>query len=411
MREVELHRGGQRLTVALDPGTTTQRLDPGPLAEARGPLTLRITATDDATTVDRRYGETTLLPVGIAELSGPGLDAQGLPTRLDGGCRSDLLEVDGTPVALRVRGDRAAALAGEPLDVVRCGAGSGDPLALARGEHLVTSAPGSTTGLDVDRVVLTNEAARARLAEAPPETPSVEVSGGRTDQTVTVGPCPDGCWLDQGIGWNPGWEARVDGESLGAPVPISGGTNGWFLPPSDTTTTVTLRWGPQRWTWAGLGLSLVAIVACVVLAVADRRRSPGGPAARDAVPSLAWPAVRDAGRHHVVWAVASAATAVLVAPSWAVLALALSLPPVLWRRSRLVGVIGLVGLAGVVGAVVVRQAHFQNLAGFGWVTTVAAAHRPALTMVLLIVASTLPGPGRSPASLPGSAPEPGGHPG
>lgn len=409
-----LSRGGQELTVDVDPpGVFPTLVNPGPLATAEGPLTITIAATDGATTVDRRYGEVIALPSGLAEVSGRGLAAEALPDRLDTGCRTDLLAVDGAPVALRATGTTADAVAGVALDTRRCGPGAEARLDLDAGDHRVESTAGAATGVDVDRVVLTNEAAESALAAPAPAVPDVQVSGGRAHQTVTVGPCPDGCWLDQGVGWNAGWEATVDGTSLGEPTQINGGMNGWFLPASDSPTTVELRWTPQRWTWLALGLSLAAVLACVALVVVDRRRRPDDVAA-DADPSdrphLAPPWARDERRHHVVWITASLAAVVLVAPVWGLAVLVVSLPLVLVRRSALAGVVGLAGLGLVTAAVVLRQALHDNLAGFGWVQTVAAAHRPTLAMVLLVVAATLPVGTRRAATLPGSTTDAGDEP-
>ena len=405
--QLQLSRGDQQLTVDVAPGPVPTTVDPGPLATATGPLTVTITATDGATTVDRRYGEVVALPSGLAEVDGRGLTAETLPDRLDTGCRSDLLSVDDEPVGLRLTGSTADAVAGIALDARRCGPGADERLDLDAGDHLVESTAGAATGIDVDRVVLTNEAAEAAVAAPPAEVPAVEVSGGRAHQRVTVGPCPEGCWLDQGVGWNPGWQATVDGHSLGEPVPINGGMNGWFLPAADSTTTVELRWTPQRWTWLALGLSLAAVLACIVLVVVDRRRR-GGRARSDPAdgPHLATPWAREDRRHHAVWVTATLAATVLVAPIWGLAVLLVSLPLVLVRRSAVAGVVGLCGLALVTAVVVARQALHDNLAGFGWVQTVAAAHRPTLAMLVLVVAAALPGGTRRPASLPRSTPAP-----
>ncbi len=396
----DVARGDRRVAVQVDPDEAVQTVDLAALAGASGPLTLTITATDGATTVDRRYGEVTLLPAGIAEVAGRGLAGEPLPDSLDSGCRADLLEVDGEAVPLRFSGSTAAALAGDTLTVERCGDHADRPLDLDGGRHRVVAAAGADTGLDLDRLVLTNAAAEEVLASTAPAPPEVTVHGGRDHQTVTVGPCPDGCWLDQGVGWNPGWSATVDGRSLGDPEAISGGMNGWFLDPSPTATTVDLRWRPQRWTWVGLALSMVAVLACIALAVLDRRRrTDAHPVSGATVLAAPWRV--DDRRHHVVWVAAGVAAALLVAPVWGVVAVAVSLPLVLARRSTLAGLAGLAGLGLVTAAIVVRQAIQHNPAGFGWVDTVSAAHRPTLAMLALVVAAT----------LPRSAPEPGGEAG
>src|SRR5690606_32476953 len=148
---LELARGAQRIAVDLPAGAGNGPVvvDPGPLADATGPLTVTIVGSDGATTVDRRYGEVVALPSGLAEVSGRGLSAAPLPDRLDTGCRQDLLDVDENPVGLRVSGPTTDVLAGAALTTRRCGRGADERLDLRAGEHLVESAPGSSTGADI----------------------------------------------------------------------------------------------------------------------------------------------------------------------------------------------------------------------------------------------------------------------
>ena len=54
------------------------------------------------------------MPVAIAELGAAGVRAPARPTTLPATCRSDLFTVDGAPVAVKVVGTTAAALAGDP---------------------------------------------------------------------------------------------------------------------------------------------------------------------------------------------------------------------------------------------------------------------------------------------------------
>ena len=62
----------------------------------------------------------------------------------------------------------------------------------------------------------------------------------------------------------------------GAPTLVDGYANGWRItpPPGGGPLAVTLTWTPQRLVWLGLGVSAVAVVACLVLIVIDRRRVP-----------------------------------------------------------------------------------------------------------------------------------------
>ena len=64
-----------------------------------------------------------------------------------------------------------------------------------------------------------------------------------------------------GEGFNTAWEARLDGETLGAPVPVDGGFNGWQLPPSSEPREMTFRWTAQTPVTVGLFVSALAALA------------------------------------------------------------------------------------------------------------------------------------------------------
>ncbi|HEY3485734.1 MAG TPA: hypothetical protein VGK49_10140, partial [Ilumatobacteraceae bacterium] len=193
-----------------------------------GTLTVAIATADLHSTRDRRSAELVDLPVAIAELELPGVAPMPLPAEVDLGCRTDLLQIDGAPVGIALGTVTVADLmAGEPITgAIGCEA----PLAGAgrTGTLAVVGAPGSTTGLDVDRVTF----ASAAGAEAAPSV-RVTVDTGRLERTAVVRPCPDGCWIVLGEGLNDGWSASVDGESAGPASLVDGGFGGWWLPPSD----------------------------------------------------------------------------------------------------------------------------------------------------------------------------------
>ncbi len=142
-----------------------------------GPLTATssIVVTVDAVraeqSVDELTKQPTTLPVGIAELGFPGITVPTAGSSVPAGCRTDLLTVDGQPVGIRILGTAAAAASGHGLALQACGPGV-DPtgaLHLGPGRHVVRTAPGLTTGIDINRLVLASDkGGGARSATTPP---------------------------------------------------------------------------------------------------------------------------------------------------------------------------------------------------------------------------------------------------
>jgi hypothetical protein len=79
-------------------------------------------------------------------------------------------------------------------------------------------------------------------------------------------------WLVLGQSHNDGWEATVNGHSLGSPTLVNGFANGWIVRGHTGTFEVTLRWTPQRVVWVAIAVSLAMVVLSVVLVIALRRR-------------------------------------------------------------------------------------------------------------------------------------------
>ncbi|HEX9992104.1 MAG TPA: alpha-(1-_3)-arabinofuranosyltransferase family protein, partial [Acidimicrobiales bacterium] len=245
--------------------------------------TVRVTveAVREVTTTDYYTNGPITMPVGVAELGLAGV-TEPLPTGpLPGDCREDLLTVDGSPVGLRLAGEAGGAAARDRLAVETC---DGRPLVLGPGDHVVRAAKGATTGVDLDRLVLASAPGGGPVAldadgrvpaGSPPAgspSPSVEVlEAGRTSVRARVTGATAPTWLVLGQSRNAGWTASAGGESLGGSALVDGFANGWLLPgsPDGRPVEVTMTWEPQRTVWAGLGLSLVAVLACVALAVVD----------------------------------------------------------------------------------------------------------------------------------------------
>ncbi len=345
-------------------------------------IEIEITGIEAATTVDRRYGETVVLPVAIAELTG-------LPTTQNSvevaECRDDLLTIDGEPVSLEV--DTEALLAGEVVDATTC---DGAEITLGKGDHTVESTNGLATGINVDDLRLLGAGSRADQAERSAAVATVKIEDSSvTSASITVGACPDGCWLIYGQGSNPGWEATIAGEDRGAPTPISGGFAGWWLPPSGQSVHVEISFTPQRTLTAALIVSGLFVALCLFLAL--RRRPVGLPTVAEetlayvAAAQLTAPWQREVGR--ASWWAAGAlvvATGLFVAPVWALPAAGLGIALALLHRPRLAGVGGLLGIATLAAVVVRRQVLYRYPASAAWPGSFEDLHRAGLFAVVLL---------------------------
>lgn len=238
-------------------------------------LRLVVETARPVTTIDDRTGAAVALPVAIAETGLAAVPFPAPPAAVPDTCRADLVSVDGHPLAVRVQGDAAAGRSGLALDAC---AGALD---LGPGSHRVRTAPGLDTGLDVDRLVLTSGADAA----AAPATP-LGANRGESGATVRVGDSgptsfdlrvrTDGkpFWLVLGQSQSDGWRATTGpGRSLGSSRLVNGYANGWLVRPGRAgTLDIELRWTPQRVIWWGIGLSALALVACIGVLIATRRR-------------------------------------------------------------------------------------------------------------------------------------------
>jgi arabinofuranan 3-O-arabinosyltransferase len=344
-------------------------------------LSLTIDTIEPRTTVDRRYGEATVLPAAIREMKAPSILApqQG---EAQPDCRTDLVQLDGHPLGVSV--DHAAVtrlLAGAAVDVTPCVA---TPLDMTAGTHRLTTASGLTTGLDVDRVVLRSP---QQGDSVTPAQPTVTVRRSRTSRTATVSGCPNGCWLILGEGYNDGWQATMSGTNLGAPRQISGGSNGWWLPGSTSPVTVTMTWTPQRTMWLGMLLAALAVIACGVLiwrgrTIAEMRvPKPAEPA---------WPIERVTRRKAAIAAATLVGVALLViSPSYAVLAAAVGVVMVALRRTMLAGATALLLIAGLAALIIRRQLRYHLIANPSWPAAFDDLHRLGLLVVVLLLASTI----------------------
>jgi arabinofuranan 3-O-arabinosyltransferase len=149
-----------------------------------------------------------------------------------------------------------------------------------------------TSGFDLDRVVLSSNRAGEAVAPSPAGAP---ISSSGADVRVVSSSADsyhlrvktDGrpFWLVLGQSHNDGWEATAAGKDLGPPTLVNGFANGWQVRPGRAgTIEVVLRWTPQRLVWVGLGISALAVLACIALVLwrRGRVRPVHGPALADA---------------------------------------------------------------------------------------------------------------------------------
>jgi len=388
--------GGERGHVARVPVVLPERV--------RGQrVQVEILDVRETRTIDWYSESPITMPVGVVELGLPGTSIP--PAGALDVCRDDLLTVDGRPVAVRLTGDVGAASRRQPVQVSLC-EGS---LRLPAGEHELRTAPGATTGYDLDRLVLTSGVRGEAVPPPSPGSPPAATSSvalrvvdeGRASLTVEV----DGdepFWLVLGQSHSSGWTATtapVDGgptRDLGEPVLVDGYANGWHVTPQGGPQRVTLRFTPQRTVTAALVLSLLGALLCLVL-IARSGRGPratalDAPVDADA-PSWVWPWQPVGSRPSVRWVAGVAVTGGAVA--------ALLVHPVTGVGIAAALVLGLLGargpgvLAGAAVALLGGAALFtiakQHRNGyppdFGWPGFFGLAHHLAWIGLLLIVAS------------------------
>jgi hypothetical protein len=444
----------------IEAGKTVREVDVPPVRDVRGrqnatatvslrfpALTgrrVRITITGARDAITHNFSSTkVLLPPAIAELGIPGIRLAPLPARVQGECRTDLLTIDGRPFPVRVSGDSKTMIGMGPATVVPC-----DPrrptafptVTLAPGQHVVRTAPGQRTGIELDRLVLASDAGGAALAtgngrvtglpDRPPSTPAVKVLGnGRTKVHLRIRGADEPFWLVLGESRSDGWQATVKGSgALGKSKLVDGYANGWRIDPKGRNVLdVTLEWTPQRRVWASLALSVLGVVLAIALVVASfvRRRVRARVRARTAPPvgegdvELVAP-FRPLGERTPRWAlvagplVGGAIAALVVGPAAGVLVAVLLAVALRYPRARAVLTLAPVVLLGFVASyVVVQQLRFRLPPIFEWPTLFPHAEVPAWLAIVLLSADAFVELLRTPhrplagaATAPADEPEP-----
>jgi arabinofuranan 3-O-arabinosyltransferase len=386
------------------------------------PLTgsdVRITVTGirPVDTLDYHERVTSTMPVAIAEVGLPGVRRATPPAALPAVCHTDLLTVDGRPVGVQLAGSTAAAAAGQPVDLQVCPTASASAgLDLDRGDHVVRSAEGKRTGVDVDGLVLGSDAGGSPMAlgargELPTSvtrpaavrsaTPRVAVtSQGSTKVELTVSGARRGTpfWLVLGESNNSGWEATVAGKDAGGSMLVDGYANGWLVHPTSGSFSVTLRWTPQRNVWIALGVSAVALLVCLFLALRRKRPADGTddqPPAVDRAAELENPLVaRGRGRRPLVVVLGALGVGVVgaVLATWWVGVLAAALVALVLCVPRLRFLITLgapLALGACAAYVLVQQYRHDSPADLDWPGKFSGINNVAWLAVVLLLADVV----------------------
>jgi len=418
--QLQIEAGGETRTVDLPTIADTEigaapvrvpvRFDPLTGTDVR----VTVTGVRPVTTLEYHEREPITMPVAIAEFGVPGVQRAAVPATLPANCRRDLLTVDGRPVGAQLAGLTAVAAAGRPVDLQLCPstAAAGFTLGLDRGDHTVRSTLGVTTGIDVDGLVLGSDAgghamalgARGELpttvtqvAARPAAKPRVTVTtkgSSKIDLSVSGARKGTPFWLVLGESNNSGWEATVDGKNVGGSTLVDGYANGWLVHPRSGTFAVTLRWTPQRNVWIALGISAVAFVVCLFLAL-RRRRAPVVVATRDEAPVLASPLIAPGARPRPIvvalGALGIAVAGALLAAWWvgvvagALVALVLCVP----RMRFLIALGAPLMLAVAAGYVVVQQYRYDYVADLDWPGRFEKINNIAWLAVILLLADVV----------------------
>ena len=364
---------------------------------------IRVTITSVRTQLATREstGDTVAAPAAIAELGIPGLRMASPPAALPGTCRSDLLTIDGRPVPVRVAGAVSVAPSVAALTVTPCD--PRDParvptITLDRGNHVLRTAEGVRTGLQLDRVVLASAPGGTPLAvgggrvtglgAAPPATPSITiVHNGATRLRVHVRGATAPFWLVLGESQSNGWKATIaKSGSLGTSHLVDGYANGWLVRPRSASFDVVLEWTPQRQVWAALWISLAAALLCIAIAgwalVRKRgRTSDAAPRRADTDVTIEWPSrprweepersgTGGPKADRVVLPVLLGLAAALVVAPWVGVLMLVVVALIQWRPQlrALVAVAPAVLLALVMVYIVYSERHFRFPPVFEWPT-------------------------------------------
>ena len=352
-------------------------------------LTMRIDEVVERRTMNWYSGLPDVLSVAIVDIS-DGFDFPERPQRIDTGCREDLLRLDGRSVPVRITGSTPDAFARRPLAVTACG----PTLELSEGEHRIVATAGADSMYDLDRLVLTS--ASSVIAPTHAGMPSLRVQKlDRTEILLEVEGATSPYWLILGQSLSAGWQLRDDaGLDHGPPRLVDGFANGWLVAPDDAArTSFRLVWAPQRTVWIGLWASVMAALACLLVAIRGRRDSgplaPGSPVFED--PRRSRRVVPD-GRA-VALGLFVATFSVVNLPSWHIAGPVIGLLMTLALRGsiprRTMPVLAVLAMGSAAALIAIEQIRFRHPRDFVWPLFFEGYHVLGVLAILCLAAGAV----------------------
>jgi hypothetical protein len=350
------------------------------------------------TPTDRSFSIT-----GTARVSNDGTDASDgalgptVDDPADGVCRSDLVQIDGAvmPVRLLVPAGTSDAFALESCGAVPLGAGK---------HQLRTSA---ATGIDVDQLVLGSSAGgapaevsadgRPVVAAAPPAVATKWQANTKTDIDVKAGASDEPTWVLLEQSHNDGWSASSgSGADPTGPVLVNGFANGWYVDQATPEgASYNLNWTPQRAMNIALLVSFAGVLLAGLLVLRGRRwraASDSGHSVATVLLDAPWgdrPAVSTA-RVAMVAAGVGLAAALAISPLWGVAVAAIVACAGRWRHGHALLTAATIGALSIaLAAVVVDRLERYHATAFGFFTVLRGQHQIALVAVALLAADLL----------------------
>ena len=209
------------------------------------PGTMRVTFRDlvERTTVDRFADRRRVLPVGVIRSSLlPAIDDEirNLPAE----CTSGLISIDGQDIAIRA---------------IATGFTSCDAVALSAGTHEISTTAGHRSGWNIDRVILDSNMASTDLVVT-----GLEMT--RSDTRIASTFTNEAEWLVLNESASSGWQASINGTSLGDYRLVNGYAMAWQIPPG-LSGEVVIEWTPQRvvrWAIIVSAMGVLLVIGCCV---------------------------------------------------------------------------------------------------------------------------------------------------